>query len=66
MDWVPYDSGDGGAGINAILKKLDIAGKWYTENYGIHLFTIRREVDARQKAINDYINSDKCVIFDYQ
>ena len=66
MDWVPYDSSDSGAGINAILKKLDIAGKWYTENYGIHLFTIRREVDARQKAINDFINSDECIIYDYQ
>ncbi len=66
LDWVPYDGTDDGAGINAILKKLDIASKWYTESFGLHLFTIRHEVDARQKAINDYINSDECVIYDYQ
>lgn len=64
--WVTYDTSDEIKGINAMLKKIDIASKWYTENYGIHLFTIRREVDARQKAINDYINSDECIIYDYQ
>ena len=30
LDWVPYDSSDDGAGINAMLKKLDIACKWFS------------------------------------
>ena len=65
-NWVTYDSSDETKGINALLKKIDIASKWYTEYWGLHLFTIRREVDYRQKHVNDYVHSDQCVIYDYQ
>ena len=65
-NWVTYDSSDETKGINALLKKIDIASKWYTEYWGLYLFTIRREVDYRQKHVNDYVHSDQCVIFDYQ
>ena len=65
-EWVPYDTSDETKGINAMLKKMDIATKWYTESWGLHLFTVRHEVDYRQKHINDYMNSGDCVIYDYQ
>lgn len=65
-NWVEIDMGEKTRGINAILKKIDIATKWYTENWGFHLFTIRREVRYRQDHINEYMNSDQCVIYDYQ
>jgi substrate import-associated zinc metallohydrolase lipoprotein len=66
MEWVPYDASDETKGINALLKKIDIATKWYTEYWGLYLYTIRREVDYRQKHINEYVHSDDCVIYDYQ
>jgi hypothetical protein len=66
LDWVPYDSSDETKGINALLKKIDIASKWYTEYWGLYLYTIRREVDYRQKHVNEYVHSDECIIYDYQ
>ncbi len=66
LDWVPYDSSDETKGINAMLKKIDIATKWYTESWGLYLYSIRREVDYRQKHINEYMQSGDCVIYDYQ
>ena len=65
-EWVQYDTSDETKGMNAMLKKIDIATKWYTESWGLHLFTVRHEVDYRQKHINDYMNSGDCVIYDYQ
>jgi hypothetical protein len=65
-NWVTYDTSDETKGINAMLKKIDIATKWYTESWGLHLFTVRHEVDYRQKHVNDYVSSDACVIYDYQ
>lgn len=65
-NWVTYDTSDETKGINAMLKKIDIATKWYTESWGLYLYTIRHEVDYRQKHVNDYVSSDACVIYDYQ
>ena len=45
-------------GISAILKKIDIATKWYTENWGLHLYEIRREVRKRQNGVNDYVRNN--------
>ena len=45
-------------GIDAMLKKIDIATKWYTDNWGLHLYEVRREVRERQNAINDYIRDN--------
>jgi len=43
------------AGINAILKKIEIATQWYTDKWKFNIYDIRREVSERQKNINDYI-----------
>lgn len=51
------------AGMNAILKKIDIATKWYTEKWGLHLYQIRSEVRKRQNEINDYTRNN-VVIYD--
>ena len=66
LDWVEIDTSDNNGGMNAILKKYDLATKWYTETWGLHLFTMRREVRYRQEHLNEYINSDQFAIFDYQ
>lgn len=63
-DWVQVDTDPETKGINAILKKLEIAQKWYTENWGFYLFKMRAEVRDRQNHINDYLNSGEVVIFD--
>lgn len=65
-NWVPISSTGEAAGINAILKKIEIATKWYTETFGLHLYSVRAEVRYRQDHVNDYINSDQCVIYDLQ
>lgn len=56
LPWVEVSSDDNLTGINSLLKKLDIATKWYTENWGLYAFTLRREVVKRQDAINDFLN----------
>ena len=53
------------AGMNALLKKIDIATKWYTEKWGLYLYEIRREVRKRQNEINDYTRNN-VVVYDYQ
>ena len=45
-------------GINSLLKKLDIATKWYKENWGLYAFTLRREVGDRQAKINDFLKDE--------
>lgn len=55
LPWVKISSDDNLTGINSLLKKLDIATKWYTENWGLYAFTLRREVEARQNKINDFL-----------
>lgn len=52
-------------GMNAILKKIDIANTWYTEKWGLDVYEIRAEVRERQKNLNDYV-SEEVVIYDYQ
>lgn len=62
--WVQYDTEAETRGLNAILKKYEIATKWYTENWGLYLFSMRQEVRERQDNINEYLNSGKVVIYD--
>lgn len=57
---------DAEEGMSAILRKLDIASSWYTEQWGLNLYTIRQEVRERQNALNEYMSSDDFVIYDYQ
>lgn len=66
LAWVPYKTDEKLAGMNAILKKLDIATEWYTDRWGLHLFELRREVRNRQNAINTYLHSDDVVIYGAQ
>lgn len=65
-NWVPIDQTDNTGGINAILKKIEIATKWYTEQWGLYLYTMRREVRYRQDHVNEYVHSDQCIIYDYK
>lgn len=55
LPWVEISTKDELTGINALLKKLDIATKWYTEKWGLYAFKLRHEVRERQNAINDYL-----------
>ena len=63
--WVETDYSETEGGINAILKKIDIATKWYTDNWGLHLFEIRREVRQRQNNVNNFVR-ENVTIYDYQ
>ncbi|MBO5629091.1 MAG: hypothetical protein J5965_08475, partial [Aeriscardovia sp.] len=58
LPWVEYTTADEIEGINAILKKINIATQWYTENWGLHIFELRSEVRERQNKINDYIMNE--------
>ena len=64
-NWVEIDNTGTTSGINAILKKLEIATKWYTDEWGLHLFELRREVRQRQSNLNNYVR-DNVTIYDYQ
>lgn len=55
LPWVEISTKDELTGINALLKKLDIATKWYTEKWGLYAFKLRHEVRERQNAVNDYL-----------
>ena len=66
LAWVPYKTDEKLAGMNAILKKLDIATEWYTDRWGLHLFELRREVRNRQNDINTYLHSGDVVIYEAQ
>lgn len=63
--WVQIDYSESNGGINAILKKIDIATKWYTDNWGLYLFEIRREVRQRQNDVNKFVR-ENVTIYDYQ
>lgn len=66
LDDVEVISSTGDAeGMNAMLKKIDIANTWYTEKWGLDIYEIRAEVRERQNNLNDYI-SQEVVIYDYQ
>lgn len=64
-NWVEIDYSENNGGINAILKKIDIATKWYTDNWGLYLYEIRREVRQRQNKVNDFVR-ENVTIYDYQ
>lgn len=57
-NWVETDNTTTTAGMNAILKKMEIATKWYTEKWGLYLFKIRKEVRERQNNINDFVKKE--------
>lgn len=64
-NWVQIDTSENTASVNAMLKKIDIATKWYTEKWGLYLYQIRREVRKRQNNINDYVRQN-VTVYDYQ
>ena len=64
-NWVQIDTGSETGGMNALLKKFDIATEWYTSQWGLHLFELRREVKQRQKEINEYVR-DNVTIYELQ
>ena len=64
-NWVEIDASENTASINAMLKKIDIATKWYTEKWGLYLYQVRREVRKRQNNINDYVRQN-VTIYDLQ
>ena len=64
-NWVEIDNSSETGGMNALLKKMDIATEWYTEQWGLHLFEIRREVRQRQNAVNEFVR-DNVTIYELQ
>ena len=58
LPWVKVSPDEDLTGINSLLKKLDIATKWYKENWGLYAFTLRREVGDRQAKINDFLMNE--------
>ena len=64
LTWVEYTKDDEVDGINALLKKINIATEWYTERWGLHAFELRNEVRYRQDHINEWIHSDDVTIYD--
>jgi substrate import-associated zinc metallohydrolase lipoprotein len=58
LPWVKVSPDEDLTGINSLIKKLDIATKWYTDNWGLYAFTLRREVVERQNKINDYLKNE--------
>lgn len=57
-NWVEIDNTSATSGMNAILKKFEIATKWYTEKWGLYLFQLRKEVKQRQSKVNDYVKDE--------
>jgi len=64
LQWVEYTKDDEVDGINALLKKINIATEWYTDRWGLKAFTLRTEVRYRQDHINEWIHSDEVKIYD--
>lgn len=64
LAWTPYTTDDDVDGINALLKKINIATEWYTDKWGLKAFTLREEVRYRQDHINEWLRSDDVKIFD--
>lgn len=62
--WVEIDTEGTVKGMNAILTKMEKATRWYTENFGLHLFAMREEVRQRQNKLNDFIKTVE--IYDYK
>ena len=64
LDWVPYTTDDKVDGINAVLKKINIATEWYTDRWGLHAFELREEVRYRQEHINEWLKSGEVKVYD--
>lgn len=64
-NWVEIVNNDDVVGMNAILKKIDIANTWYKEKWGLDAFVIREELCNRQNRLNDYLHNE-VTIYDYQ
>jgi substrate import-associated zinc metallohydrolase lipoprotein len=64
LDWVPYTTDAAVNGINALLKKINIATEWYTDRWGLHAFELREEVRYRQDHINEWLKSGEVKVFD--
>ena len=64
LNWVEYTTDDEVDGIDALLKKINIATDWYTDRWGLFAFTLREEVRYRQDHINEWIKSDDVKIYD--
>jgi substrate import-associated zinc metallohydrolase lipoprotein len=64
-DWVKISTADDLAGMNAILKKIDISTTWYSEKWGLNVYTVRRMLRERQDHINEYLR-ENLQIFDYK
>ena len=57
MNDVEISNSDTLAGMSSILTKIDIATEWYTDEWGLDIYQMREEVDRRQKAINDFLQT---------
>ena len=66
LNWVPIATDDQVAGINALMKKINIATEWYTDRWGLHAFELREEVRQRQNLINEFIHSEGMVIYNLE
>lgn len=59
MKWLTVDNSLGNVGITAMLKKIDIAtNEWYVPAFNLYVFSLREELDKRQKALNDFLKND--------
>ena len=63
LDWAEKAENSNGnnptkPGINALLQKVDIATKWYTENWGLKIYQLRKELRERQLKINEFLDSE--------
>lgn len=58
LPWVEVSTNADLTGINALLKKIDIATKWYTESWGLYIFKLRHEVRERQNNINEFLKNE--------
>ena len=63
LNWLPYTTADAVEGINALLKKIDIATEWYTDRWGLHAYELREEVRYRQDHINEWLKSGQVKVY---
>lgn len=57
MNDVAISNSDTLAGMSSILNKIDIATEWYTDQWGLYIYSMRDEVDRRQKDLNDFLKT---------
>ena len=66
LEWLPYTTADDVEGINALLKKIDIATDWYTDRWGLYAYQLREEVRYRQDHINEWLRSGQVKVYDLE